>query len=165
MPGIAYSKQLQRILKQYLEAGEPLPVPMKTVAAWGIRQGLWEPRAADLENLFAEQLSRAAREDHHADPQGRSVRTYAAARVEVEGEQQTLWNLSATHDRVFMETSFSQRRQGMVGIAKQLKTDVDSYNDNHNTGPLIQLSLNLTKDVAEMEAAELANQPVVATVN
>jgi hypothetical protein len=51
-----------------------------------------------------------------------------------------------------MEPSFQQRRQGIVGDCRQLKTDVESYNDNQNKGELIQLILDFTDDMAEYEA-------------
>jgi hypothetical protein len=33
-----------------------------------------------------------------------------------------------------MEIAFQQRRQQILGDCRQLKTDVDSYNDNYNSG-------------------------------
>jgi hypothetical protein len=51
-----------------------------------------------------------------------------------------------------MERSFQQRRQGIVGDCRQLKSDVDSYNHNHNTGEDIQLVLDFTADMEEYEA-------------
>jgi len=43
-------------------------------------------------------------------------------------------------------------QKGTVGDCRQLKTDVDSYNDNQNTGEPIQLVLDFTDDMAEYEA-------------
>ena len=51
-----------------------------------------------------------------------------------------------------MERSFQQRRQGIVGDCRQLKADVDSYNQNQNSGEVIQLVLDFTSDMAEYEA-------------
>ena len=39
----------------------------------------------------------------------------------------------------------------MVGNAKQLKTDVDSYNANNAAGAEVQLNLNFARDVIEGE--------------
>ena len=50
-----------------------------------------------------------------------------------------------------MEVAFQQRRNQIVGDCRQLKRDVDSYNDNNVYGGFIQLELNFTEDVAEME--------------
>ncbi len=58
-----------------------------------------------------------------------------------------------TAEREFMNVAFKQRRQSIVGDCRQLNTDVNSYNENWNSGVPIQLSLNFTDDVAELEAA------------
>jgi hypothetical protein len=54
--------------------------------------------------------------------------------------------------REHMERSFQQRRQGIVGDCRQLTSDVDSYNQNHNIGEDIQLVLDFTLDIEEYEA-------------
>jgi hypothetical protein len=50
-----------------------------------------------------------------------------------------------------MEIAFQQRRQQIVGDCAQLKTDVDSYNDNNPFGAYHQLPLDFTDDVAERQ--------------
>jgi hypothetical protein len=52
-----------------------------------------------------------------------------------------------------MELAFQQRRRGVVADCRQLKADVDSYNQNNENGGYIQLSLNFTYDVEELELA------------
>jgi hypothetical protein len=47
--------------------------------------------------------------------------------------------------------AFQQKRRQMVGEAYQLKVDVDSFNENRSPKNPIQLNLNLTNDVAELE--------------
>lgn len=64
------------------------------------------------------------------------------------------WGDMRSAPRQHMQPAFQQRRQQIVGDCRQLKTDVDSYNDNYNMGELIQLSLDFTRDVTEAEAAE-----------
>ncbi|MGA2060991.1 MAG: hypothetical protein ABSG67_10955 [Thermoguttaceae bacterium] len=49
------------------------------------------------------------------------------------------------------ESAFQQRRTQIVGDCRQLKVDVDSYNDNNQFGAHYQLMLNFTDDVAERE--------------
>jgi hypothetical protein len=123
---------------------------MRDVARWAIENGEWEPSHEDVVGLLTKELSRAARLEHHRDPQGRSVRTYHAARE----ADLTLWDAMQTADRPHMEISFKQRRQGMVGRAKQYKTDLYSYNENFNPGPALPCILDFTDDVAELEALE-----------
>ncbi|MBM3476718.1 MAG: hypothetical protein FJX75_25885 [Armatimonadetes bacterium] len=53
-----------------------------------------------------------------------------------------------------MVSAFQQRRRVIASECKQLKTDVDSYNDNHNTGDPVQLVFDFTDDIAEREALE-----------
>jgi hypothetical protein len=49
-----------------------------------------------------------------------------------------------------MELAFAQRRQQIVGDCRQLKTDVDSYNDRHPSERAIQLVFDFTNDLAEL---------------
>ena len=52
------------------------------------------------------------------------------------------------------DLAFQQRRAQIIGDCRQLKTDVDSYNDAHADEPPIQLVLDFTRDVAELEVAD-----------
>ena len=71
---LGYCEQLQRIVNQYISEGEQWPATSRQIASWAIRKGLWEPQKTAVIGLFAEQLSRAMREEYITDPQGRSVR-------------------------------------------------------------------------------------------
>ena len=51
-----------------------------------------------------------------------------------------------------METAFRQRRGQILGECKQLKADVDSYNDNASPTNPIPMVFDFTYDLAEMEA-------------
>jgi hypothetical protein len=51
--------------------------------------------------------------------------------------------------RKHMETAFQQRRQSIVGDCKQLKNDLDSYNENFNTATPIQIIFDFTDDLEE----------------
>ena len=94
------------------------------------------------------------REEYIIDPQGRKVRAKHAARI----KQGVLWDDIRTASLEHMHISFQQRRQQIVGDCKQLKLDVDSYNDNKNDSKPIQLVLDFTLDVAE---AELENVKIL----
>lgn len=67
-------------------------------------------------------------------------------------KQYALWADIRAASRDHMEQAFQQRRQGIVRDCRQLKADVDSYNQNQNTGEAIQLVLDFTDDIAEYEA-------------
>ena len=92
------------------------------------------------------------REEYITDAQGRTVRAKHAARMEREGEQGVFWDDIRSAPRTHMEVSLKQRRQQIVGDCHQLKTDADSYNENANPGPPIQLIFDFTDDLAELES-------------
>ncbi len=79
---MSYSEQLQRIVKQYEEAGNPLPATVHEMAIWAIEQRLWEPQRSTVVDRCAEELARAMREEHITDPQGRRVRVKHVAMIE-----------------------------------------------------------------------------------
>lgn len=154
MRGPTYTEQLQHIVALYREAGQLWPAPTRQVAGWAIREKLWAPQTDSLVSQCAEQLARAMREEYVVDAQGRSVRAKHAARTQRDGEQLVLWADIRTADPRHMQIAFQQRRQQIVGDCRQLKVDVDSYNDNANAGKPIQMIFDFTQDLAELEAME-----------
>ena len=55
-----------------------------------------------------------------------------------------------------MHMSFQQHRRKIVGECRQLKTDLDSYNDAHSNDEPMQISFDFNMDLAEIEAANAA---------
>jgi hypothetical protein len=51
-----------------------------------------------------------------------------------------------------MAIDFQQRRQQIVRDCRQLKTDVDSYNENKTPRAPIQMVFDFTEDLRELEA-------------
>ncbi len=149
---MSYYEQLQSLYRRYEKDGHMQPFTMHDLASWAYDNGLCQPQRSTIVNRLAEEFSRAMRADFHVDPQGRRVRTKHVAMYERGGKQFALWADLRAATREHMERSFQQRRQGIVGDCRQLKTDVDSYNDNQNTGEAIQLVLDFTDDMAEYEA-------------
>lgn len=147
-----YTKQLQRIVDAYLEAGQPWPATTHAIAGWAVRNALWHPQPSTIIDQCANQLSRAMREDYIIDPQGRAVRAKHVARVEQGGEQIALWADIRSASRQHMQIAFQQRRQQIVGDCKQLKTDLDSYNENRNPGTPLQMVFDFTLDLEEAMA-------------
>lgn len=148
--GRTYSEQLQHIVNEYISAGEDWPATTHQIAAWAIKNHLWEAQGATVLDLCAEQLARAMREEYIHDPQGRVVRAKHAARVA--GEQTVLWDDIRTASREHMVIALQQRRQQIVGDCRQLKADADSYNENNNPGKPIQMVFNFTEDLVELES-------------
>ena len=147
-----YTKQMQRIVTRYIEAGQKWPATTQQMAKWAVVHRLWAPQPSTIIAQCADHLARAMREEYITDPQGRAVRAKHAARVEVNGEQTTLWADIRTAPRKHMETAFRQRRGQILGECKQLKADVDSYNQNASPDRPILMIFDFTYDLAEMEA-------------
>ena len=150
-----YIKQLQGIVNKYIKAGKPWPAEKRAIAAWAVQTELWKPHPSKLISQCAEELGEAMRQEHFTDKQGRSVRAKHAARVkDRDGKQITLWGDLRTEPPNFMTISFQQRRQMILGECHQLKIDVDSYNQNGNSGEPIQVIFDFRTDLAEMEGGE-----------
>jgi hypothetical protein len=130
----------------------PWPAPARALAVWAIRNGLWKPTESAVVTICAEAFASAMREEYFTDPQGRVVRAKHAARITKDKTQLTLWGDMRTEDPKFMATAFQNRRQQIVGDCRQLKLDVDSYNENRKPPKAFQLILDFTDDVAEAEA-------------
>ena len=149
----AYAKQMQKIVTEYRLAGEPWPASSKQIAAWAISTGRWElPESAAIKQC-AEDVSRAMREEYFTDPKGRRVRLKHPVSRTHDGRQLVLWDDLRTAPREHMLLSFQQRRQQIFGDCRQLKRDVDCYNDSHSDEPIIQIVFNFIRDLEEDEAA------------
>jgi hypothetical protein len=107
----------------------------RSVAAWRPRWRaisrtiLVAPRPRAVSRIFP---AKAMREEYIVDPQGRTVRAKHAARIRQGNRQMTLWADIRTASQNHMAIAFQQRRQQILGECHQLKSDVDSYNENAN---------------------------------
>jgi hypothetical protein len=144
-----YTEQLQHLWTQYEADGQPTPATAHDVAVWAIRNRLWHPRPSDIADQCAEELSRAFREEYITDAKGRRVRAKHSARVIRDGKQYSFWADIRTAPRPHMELAFRQRRIQIVGDCRQLKRDVDSYNDANPKLPEIPMLFDFTDDLDE----------------
>jgi hypothetical protein len=150
-----YDEQLQDLVEDYRASGEDWPAPSKVIAGWLIRTGRWRaPRKNEID-ILAPQLSAAMRHELFTDPQGRRVRKKHSIRRMIELEdgthkQTALWADFDDISRDDMHVSLQQRRGQVLGDCVHLKTDLDSYNENRNPGPNIQMSFDFTDDVLEL---------------
>ena len=147
-----YHEQLRRIANKFLAERGGVPATSMEMAAWAIEKRLWQPQPAALIQQCADEFSRALREEYIKDPQGRKIRAKHVATRQKNGELFPLWGDIRTAPREHMEIALQQRRQQIVGDCRQLKTDVDSYNENYNGGEPIQLVLDFTSDVEELDS-------------
>ncbi len=159
-----YSKQMQRIVRHFEEETGKSSYSAKEVARWAIENDEWVAQPEMLIGRCAEEVAKALREEYVTDPQGRRARVKHSALIKQEGQQLkiSIWfdSRRATHDQ--MELSFQQRPKGVVSDCRQLKTDVDSYNDNYNNGEQIKIVFDFTTDLLE---AEMANSKKKISTN
>ena len=148
------TKQLQRLIEEYRRAGETWPATREDIAKWAVREKRYDLTAPSLIRLVAKELAQAMSEEYFTDAQGRRVRTKHPARVRRGGKQLMLWDDIRTAPRSHMKMAFQMRRKRIASECKQVKTDVDSYNDSHLDEQPIQMVLDFTQDVREMELAE-----------
>lgn len=148
------SDRMLSIVRKYLANGGTEPIDLNALAAFAIESGEWDKHGIkNLQlRLCKKDFSRAFREQYHTDPQGRHVRTFHA-KIDYgpEGRQTTFWGDIRKADEEYANTAFHQRRARIVGDCRQLKVDVDSYNQNNTHGGYYQLPLDFTEDVAERE--------------
>jgi len=149
-------EQVQRIIREYRDAGEEWPPTSKMIASWAIRTNRWDMPRRNMIDLAARDIATAMREEYATDPQGRRVRKKHAIRELRElpdgtHEQLMFWVDIEDADPEQMEKAFQLRRMQVLGDCKHLKTDVDSWNDNNKYGVHIQMEFDFSEDLAEME--------------
>jgi len=142
-------KQLLDVADLYLDAGGTEPIDLDQLARFAINNGHWKRHASKLIQLCKQDFARALRKQYYTDPQGRAVRVYHAARSR--SSQRVFWADLRTAPHEHMETAFQQRRNQIVGDCKQLKRDVESYNDNNLGGDMIQMVFDFTEDLSELD--------------
>jgi hypothetical protein len=151
---MTYAEQMQDIYKKYESAGMPIPATAREIATWAIDNKLWYPRPTDIISKCADDLAKALREEYKTDSKGRKVRQKHAIRIKSEGKQLTIWTDIDKAPRDLIQKAFMQRRQQIVGDCHQLKVDVDYYNNVKKDEEDIQLILDFTMDVLEIDMEE-----------
>ncbi len=145
---------LQDMVTRYRKSGGLWPSTAKHIAAWAIQNGHWKPPQKNLITQCALEIASAMRQEFFTDPQGRKVRRKHAFR-----EVREL--LDGTHEQLFLwidvkdapsdqvEMAFQYGRKMISNDCKQLKTDVDSYNDNNPHGAYVEVDFNFAPDMEE----------------
>jgi hypothetical protein len=148
-----FNEQMLAIFDRYTQEVSADPVSLDEVAAWAIKQGLYVPAPRDVVKIFRDALAESLRLEKRIDDKGRKYRAKHSMRAWVGGRQFSLWADIDDAPRSFMEKSFGQRRKSIADDCFQIKQDVDHFNDQHAGEVPIQMILDFTDDVAEMEAA------------
>jgi hypothetical protein len=143
------SEYLKRLLDEYRDGHSDEPFTMYDVAYWAHGSKKWIPPNAQIIRDLAARLSRAAKLKKHTDLQGRRVRSMHAAKYPKIGKNgqltfETMWDYMEEMSLEHATVSFTQRWHQLVGGARSLKTDVDSFNDNNvrAVGKPVQLAFN-----------------------
>ncbi|NJC02620.1 hypothetical protein GGR63_002567 [Xanthomonas sp. 3272] len=150
----AYSNQVKDYVARYKAAtASESTLDLHEVAAWALHNGLHKPNAKTLIDAIAADIAQVFREEYRTDKQGRRYRAKHAATEKRGGKTLSLWadldDPAAPHSHFVR--SFGQRRQQIVGDCLQLKTDVDVYNDKRTPAEPIQIPLDFTLDIEELQ--------------
>lgn len=157
-------EQLQELFHRYQREHDGIPETPYTVVHWALSHGYIDPPKLDPAAALAEDMARALREEHATDPiTGRRYRRNHAVRVTSHGVQGSLWAEMDSAPRTHMVKAFKQRRNQIVDDCVQLKVDVDVYNSKHADEPLVQMPLDFSDDVSEIEAANEVLKAKAAT--
>ena len=149
-----YSNAVKDYVERYKqEVGSDGLLDAHAVAEWAYANGLHKPSVKTVIDAIATDIAQVFREEYRVDRFGRRYRAKHAATQKRGNKTLSLWvdlddpNAPHTH---FVK-SFSQRRQQIVGDCVQLKTDVDVYNEKRTPVVPIQVPLDFTLDVMELQ--------------
>jgi hypothetical protein len=145
-------KQWLKVVEGYRQSGQAWPAAAVDIAEWAVKNKKFDLRTPTLVRVASREIAQAMGEEYVTDAKGRRVRAKHPARVKRDGEPIMLWDDIRTAPRAHMVMAFNYRRNHIVSECRQVKTDVDSYNDLHPKEQPIQMVLDFTEDVAELEA-------------
>lgn len=150
----AYVNQVKAYLERYqTEVGGNGLFDSHLVAEWAYKNGLHKPSVRTVIDAIAADISQVFREEYRTDENGQRYRAKHAARSKKGDKTMSLW-ADIDDDRAPRDhfvRSFAQRRQQIVGDCFQLKTDVDVYNAKDPLQKPIQMPLDFTYDVEELQ--------------
>jgi hypothetical protein len=149
-----YEEQLVKLWEEYEASTEQELNDPDHFANWAISSGRWRPRPKDIRKQLRADLTTALRNVQRTDPDGITYRAKRCVRIEDEGIEMSLWFDTDKATRSVMQKSVAQQRKGLVDNAFRLKCDVDHFNNASCPDDPIQLVLDLTDDVAELEHAD-----------
>lgn len=150
----AYSNAIKDYIEKYKnEIGDDGLIDVHDLASWAYKNGLHKPNIKTVIDAIAADIAQVFREEYRTDKYGRRYRAKHAATQKTGGKTLSLWadldDPNAPHEH--FKKSFAQRRQQIVGDCFQLKTDADVYNDQRNPVEPIQVVLDFSLDVEELQ--------------
>jgi hypothetical protein len=150
----AYSNAVKDYIDRYrAEVRDDGLIDPKELATWAYGKGLHKPNLRTIIDAIAADISQVFREEYRTTSDGRRYRAKHAATKKVGNKTESLWgdldDPNAPHGHFVR--SFGQRRQQIVGDCYQLKTDADVYNETRRPSQPIQIVLDFSVDVEELE--------------
>jgi hypothetical protein len=145
-----FNEQLLRIVEDYRAAGQPWPASAEQMAEWAVANDRYELTRGMAVSQCKEKIARAMRMEHVRDKRGRSVRKYYAARIRENGQLVMRWD-DWNAERPFMQIAVANRRNQILGECRQLKSDVESYNDRKCPEEPIQVEFDFSVDLEELQ--------------
>jgi hypothetical protein len=161
----ASSRQMMFIVEEYMQAhgvASMADVDMDDFAQWAWNNHKWSVPQIDPVASIRRQVSRALRDTFELDQQQRLVRIYHHIRIEDPETHDPIdrWIDIRTAEPQQMQLSFAVRRGAVLNDVRQLRTDVDSYNDNNQFGATLQMDFDFNKDLEEeMLPGEYPTEP------
>lgn len=149
---MTYQEQLNAIFDRYCEEVSSDPTSLDDVIEWALAKGLCQPSRKSIVQIFREDMADSLRQAKRVDDEGRSYRARINVRESVAGTPLYLWADADTAPRAFVQKSAIQRRRSIAHDCFQLKQDVDHFNCTRGRADPIQLRLDFSEDVAELEA-------------
>lgn len=138
-------EQLLRIRDEFRAEHDNAPATARDMGEWAVATGRYKLPPHATERKCAEELADAMAMDMTTVSGGRRVRTMHTWR----SEQRNLWDHIATISTPDFTLSMAYQRNGALGIVKQMKTDLDYFNELHPDGPAVQVSFNFENDLAD----------------
>ena len=150
----AYHNQVKEYIGRFeKEKGATGLLDPHEIAAWAYENGLHKPNVKTIIDAIAADIAQFFREQYRVAPSGMHYRAMHAVKNKVGNKTAWLWadmddpNAKREH----FVRSFADRRRQIVGDCVQLKTDVDVYNEKNSTMPKIQMIMDFTEDVKELQ--------------
>lgn len=146
----SFNEQVVRIVEDYRAEGNPWPATREQIAEWAVSHSKYQLTRGMAVRQCAEAVAKAMNLEHVKDSKGRSVRKYYAARLRENGQQIIKWD-DWNAERPFMEIATANRRNQILGGCRQLKDDVESYNERVCPTNPIQVEFDFTVDLEELD--------------
>jgi hypothetical protein len=148
------SRQMMMVVEEYMRSHDltdMADVDIDDFAAWAWNNHRWSVPQIDPIRVIRRQAARALRDSFDLDPQERLVRRFHHFVAEDPETRDKIdhWVDIQTAPPEQMELSFAVRRRGIFDDVRQLKTDLDSYNQNNHFGASLQMDFNFNVDLQE----------------